>query len=109
MSRKPYYRLLSDKGVSLEHLGLHELALHREDALAAIDLLEAAGRPILGGDVFFQRGERVELAYANWTTQSRAGERVPDYVARCCRDSRNYITKFPYHDDGIALFVLVAV
>ena len=108
MSRKPYYQLLEDRGVSLEQLGLHELALRREDALAAIDLLEAAERPILGGDVFFIQGERVELAYANWSTSSKASESVSDYVARCCRDSRKYITDFPHYEDRTPIFVLVA-
>jgi hypothetical protein len=46
-----YETLLGSKGVSLESLGLEEVALQRADALLAISALRRAGVAILGGDV----------------------------------------------------------
>lgn len=102
-----YKELLERKGVSLAQLGLHEYALSRADALRAVELLEAASVPVVGGDVYFDRGEHLESAYANWFSQQRPGEPYPLFVARSCAESRTYISAFPDRPGVVPMFVLV--
>jgi hypothetical protein len=103
-----YDQWLRAKGVSLQELGLSEVALGRADALHATELLRGGSVPILGGDVYFMRGESVELAFANWHTDRQPGESWADYVNRSCRHSAKYIEDFPHRPDVTPLFVLVA-
>jgi hypothetical protein len=102
-----YERLLATKGVSLHQLGLREIALHRADALTAVEILHQQSIPILGGDVYFVLKDRTEPAYASWHCDPRAGERVVDYIARSCDDARKYIVAFPYRDTVTPVFVIV--
>jgi hypothetical protein len=53
-------------GISLEHLGVRNWALRRDDALRAIYELQALGISILGGDVYQLVGEITEQTYDRW-------------------------------------------
>ena len=102
-----YEELLVAKGTSLEDLGLRDVALARADALLATELLAASSVPILGGDVYFMRGEAIEQAFANWHTDQRPGESRLEFAERSCRHSAKYIAAFPDRPDVIPLFVFV--
>ena len=102
-----FEQLLAAKGFVLHTLGLRDVALLQPDALRAIEVLSESSIPVLGGDVYFRKGERIEPAYANWHTDPRPGENRLDYAIRSCRDSAKYIAGFPMRADVIPLFVLV--
>jgi hypothetical protein len=107
--RSDYAELLAEKGVSLsERFGIADIALRREDALSAADMLLRAGRVILGGDVYFKSGAELSLAYAFWSTDRDDAELFEDYVARAHAQAISYITKFPESTGHEALFSLVS-
>lgn len=105
-----YPNLLQDRGVSLDQLGLRERALHRNDALQAIDLLSHANVPILGGDVYLLSGTSVRLAYANWHAERREDETEDAYCKRSWALAEEYIRKYPpppADQIDLPIFVLV--
>lgn len=106
-NEQTYGDIIEGRGVSLSMLGLRERALSRADALTAVDLLKAARTPILGGDVYFDRGGAVENAYSNWYVEKRLSESYAEFALRSCIESRAYISTFPGSPDATLLFVLV--
>lgn len=107
ISSVAYRELLESRGISLEALGVAETAVRREDALRAVELIETAGRAILGGDVYVVDEGRIDSAYANWHSDRRKDEPSEAFVARSCAEARSYITKYPDPPRGQVLFVLV--
>jgi hypothetical protein len=95
------------KGISLQELGLREVGLLRADALHAVELLRASSVPILGGDVYFIKGEGVEQAFANWHTDRHHGEGRWEFAERSCRQTTKYIEAFPHRPEVAPVFVLV--
>ena len=102
-----FEQLSAANGVSLQDLGLKEVALHRADALLAVEQLRAASVPILGGDVYFFRGEKVEHAFANWHSDRRPGEGWREFAERSCRETTRYLEAFPHRPEVAPVFVLV--
>ena len=102
-----YQQLLNSKGVPLDSLGIREVGLTRADALHAIGFLESKSIPILGGDVYFRRGSRIEIAYANWYSDPVPGEAQSEFLGRSWNRAREYIKTFPERQDADPLFVLV--
>jgi hypothetical protein len=102
-----YQKLLDDRGVSLDALGLGDVALERDDALRAVELLKRASVPILGGDVYFKQASVIKLALANWHTDHRPAEDRDHFLARSWEDTIRYITGFPSRADVLPLFSLV--
>ena len=104
-----YQQLLTNAGVPLlQKVGVDEVALSRQDALRAVEILRRASLPILGGDVYFERRGDIESAIANWHADPRPGESRGEYLARSWATTETYIQKFPQQPTGIlALFVLV--
>src|SRR5262245_2201191 len=94
-----YNQLLSQKGISLSALGIQDIALMREDAQLAVDLLSCAKLPILGGDVYFSSSKGIEQAYANWYTERQNCEEWTVYLQRSWEDSFRYIRDFPQQTD----------
>jgi hypothetical protein len=101
-----YEALLKEKGISLNIPGNIDIALSREDALRAADLLVSDSIPILGGDVYFVSDRQAEPAYANWYTDSRPGESIADFSRRSHDATIEYINSFSPRDRE-AVFVLV--
>jgi len=104
-----YKQFLAAKGISLEPLGLREVALNRGDALSAIRILRDVPAPILGGDVYFRRNGSMAIAYANWHVDRETGEQLDDFVERSCRQAEKYIDAFPHRTEEDPLFVLVVL
>jgi hypothetical protein len=98
---------LVNKGVQLNRPSLKDIALQRADALCAVKLLRTTAIPILGGDVWFRRGGKIEPAYANWHTDGEIGEDKGAYLQRTWDSTERYIREFPVHADAEPLFVLV--
>jgi hypothetical protein len=107
LSSEDYKNLLNSKGVPLDDLGIREVGLTRADALEAIGYLENDSIPILGGDVYFRHGTRIEIAYANWYSDPAPGEAQSEFLSRSWNTARKYIKAFPERQDVDPLFVLV--
>lgn len=101
-----YRSLLEQRGVSLRDLGLSESALLHDDALLAIELLQLAAIPILGGDVYFRTTDGIEPDYSNWHSDPISGEDRNAFAVRSCIASKQYIETFSAADTRF-LFVLV--
>ena len=107
MKEQTYATLLARNGVALGELGLQEMSLRREDALAAIALLRAAGVPVLGGDVYLETAGAIEGALSNWHVEREAREGLSDFAQRSVRVAEEYIRRFPRRDGTTPLFVIV--
>jgi hypothetical protein len=104
-----YRQLVESKGISLQSrygIGMRDIALSREDAMLAVNLLQRASIPILGGDVYFKKTTGIESAYANWHSDPTDGEDRANFVTRSCREALNYIAGFP-SAEAVPIFVLV--
>lgn len=102
-----YQQLLDAKGVPLQSLGIRDIALERDDALRAVEFLRNASVSILGGDVYVKRGDKIELAYADWHSDPMPGESSNDYLARSWATTESYIKAYPQPSNGMTLFALV--
>ncbi|ABX03821.1 MAG TPA: hypothetical protein DEF47_03715 [Herpetosiphon sp.] len=106
-NRAAYNAFLSQKGILLSELGTQEYALDQQDAMNAIVIIEDLAIPILGGDVYLQSLEGIEISYENWSINRQPGESLDNYVRRSCAYTRNYIARFPVQAEKLPLFVLV--
>ena len=106
-NREAYDTFLSTKGFSLSELGTNEYALLRQDAITATFIIEDLGIPILGGDVYLQNPEGIDITYENWSIRHQINETLDKFVLRSCIYTRDYIDRFPVQEDGIPLFVIV--
>jgi hypothetical protein len=97
--------LLKNAGISLAMPGLKDVGLLREDALRAVEILRDAKLPILGGDVYFRRKDRIEIAYANWYANSKPSEDRETYIRRSWDTTEAYLRNFTEPSDAEALFV----
>jgi hypothetical protein len=102
-----YHTLLVNNGIQLGIPGLKDIALQRADALYGVKLLRTTAIPILGGDVWFRRGSKIEPAYANWHTDGEIGEDKGAYLHRTWDSAERYIREFPVPTGAEPLFVLV--
>jgi hypothetical protein len=102
-----YQQLLQTRGIALQGFGVRDVALGREDAISALQFLREAAVPVLGGDVYFQRDSGLELAFANWHCDPKAGESPQDYLRRSLVAAEEYIKRFPEHRGVTPLFALV--
>lgn len=101
-----YQHLLDSKGIPLRELGVREVALERSECLNAVDMLQRAGTPILGGDVYFRSEGGIEPAYANWYSEPMPGEDRASFGTRSYLEAKSYIEKFP-SSSRQPVFVLV--
>ena len=90
---------LSKKTISLEHIGLSEVAWLKDDALLFISHLEAEGKFILGGDVLSLDSGEYRHNNDNWYFERSDGN-----AKQSIEHTRNYIKKYPA---GNYAFVLV--
>jgi len=103
-----YERFLEAKGVRLfEPLGIQEIALAREDARVAIELLRKAAIPILGGDVYLQRSAVLEHSFTSWSTNVLPNETNDSYLKRSLTDAEKFIRELDEVSGGTPLFVFV--
>jgi len=101
-----YQQLIENRGISLGEFGISDVPLNREDAVRAIELLQASFTPILGGDVYVRRLDGIELAYANWHSDPTATETHAQFAERSCLEAKRYISEYPLSEE-IPIFGLV--
>ena len=98
--------LIRTRGIPLSQLGVDGHALAESDALRGLEILLAAERPALGGDVYLIRNRTVATGYANWRSDPRADESAGDFVLRSHEEARTYIQRFPQKTATEAVFTL---
>lgn len=91
-------------GISLDCVGIKNWALRRDDAIRAINELEALGVPILGGDVYQLVDGAAEQTYDNWYCDQESGELGSTFLKRSLDRAKSYICN--YSMSG-ALFAIV--
>jgi hypothetical protein len=89
---------LQDMKIDLSSLGSHSFAWPKDAALNVVDELCKRNLPILGGDVYRLCDEIITPTYDNWYCQKRNDEDGLAYVARSCRESKEYIMQYPRPD-----------
>lgn len=99
--------LLATSGVSLAALGIRDIGLSRGDALRAVEILRHGKLSILGGDVYLKRGDRVEVAHANWYADPKPEEDRETYLHRSWDKAEVYLKNFPERADAEALFAIL--
>ena len=105
LKKVTYSSYIKDHGCAL--IGTEECALSRSNALEALDLAQEAEFAVLGGDVYLRQSGKISPAYANWSVDKQDHEKQVDYIARSCKETREYILEYPNPPEGEFLFVLV--
>ena len=91
---------MSEKAISLNHLGLSEVVWLRIDALAVVEQLEREGRFILGCDVLARDFDGFRHNNDNWYFNYEDGD-----AQESIEHSRQYIEKYPAEDYAFVLVV----
>lgn len=98
---------LAKSGISLASLHIGDVGLSRSDALKAVKILRQAKLAILGGDVYFRRGDQITIAYANWYADPKPSENLESYLQRSWDKAETYLKSFPEPPDAEVLFSIV--
>lgn len=104
-----FQQLLDEKGIPLPELGIRDIALSREDALLAVAFLKKESVPILGGDVYLKRGNKMEADVSSWHSDPKPGENRAEYLARSWATTEEYLRNFPQQPTGIVPFFSMVV
>ena len=102
-----YEAFLEEHGQSLKKIGINGVALTKERALKALELLEHLTIPVLGGDVMRLEGELVQLTYDNWYYQRPESLSHHMYVSQSIAFTRDWILAFPEAASGTYLFQII--
>ena len=94
-------------GISLEHIGVANLAWRREDALSIIEALHGTGVAVLGGDVLDTAEGHLAYNYSNWHIEPQPHELWPAFVGRSHRLATEYIAAYRQPDNSAYAFTLV--
>ena len=95
----------SSRGISLEPLGLEEVAWTMSDALEIVDLLAGKGVAVLGGDVYKESPDGLGPTYENWYCERSSGENSRAFAKRSREEAVTFLSSYP--DPAKAKFVLV--
>ena len=95
------------QGRYLGDIGIKNWALLQEQALNVIARLELLGVPILGGDVYYLSGKKLQPALDNWYINRERQESLSDFVTRSITVSRDYVRHFRPRSGDVALFVII--
>ena len=97
------------RGISLSAIGQQDFGFYRSDALHAVSLLENAGIPILGGDVYEFQTHHIRPAYSNWHVDRVVTESSDDFAIRSWDATRLYIAGYPEPVGWSPIFVFVVL
>ena len=98
---------LHQRAISLDHLGVDEVAWTRDDVFEIIRALEQTRVAILGGDVLQKFGTHPTHNYDSWHTDRKEREAWLEYAARSRQATRAYVNAYPNPQAGSITFVLV--
>ena len=89
---------MTQKGLSLESVGVNNYAFSKQHALDLLDLLSANGAGVFGGDVYLVENGKPELTYDNWCTDPEPEEDDKFFCSRSILESKEYVKKYPNPD-----------
>ncbi|MBT3321371.1 MAG: hypothetical protein HN392_03705 [Anaerolineae bacterium] len=89
---------LKGKEISLEHIGLSEVAWSKNDALDLLKYLEATDHFVLGGDVLALEVDHYQHNYDNWHFNFEDGD-----AKESIEQAASYINKYPAGDYAFVL------
>jgi YD repeat-containing protein len=92
---------------TFDALGIREVGLFRTDALRAVEILRHGKLPILGGDVYLRRGDRLLVAYANWYADPKPDEDRDTYLRRSWDRAEAFLMNYPESPGAKVLFAIV--
>jgi hypothetical protein len=101
-----FSNLMASSGVSLDTLGIRDIGLSRGNALRAVEILRHENLHSRG-DVYIRRGDRLEVAHANWYADPKPDESREAYLHRSWDKAETYIKSFPEVADTEVLFAIV--
>jgi hypothetical protein len=102
-----YKKLLDTKGVSLRSVYVSEIGLAREDALQAVEYLREASVPILGGDLYYIKGDKIVHDPASWSIDRKYAEPHNEYIQRSYQATIEFINRIQGGDKEKPLFAFV--
>jgi hypothetical protein len=97
-------------GISLDHLGIIEIAWDKNDAIAAISFLCNSGYIILGGDVYVMDNGCLQYTYDNWFFEPRAlkdHQNIHNYLIQKSKDKAIHYVNQYYKMNGDKFYYTV--
>lgn len=102
-----YLNILAQEGRNLKETGVNGVALSRRAALRAVDALQAAGVPILGGDVYLLTSGKLELSHDNWYCKDAGDPGTEKYLSASIAQAAQYIRSYRDLEDGSIMYRIV--
>ena len=107
MISEKYNFFLIQFGESLADIGINEIALNREYALKAVDILRTESIPILGGDVYEKQDETYCSTYDNWYCEKSNYTNDEEYLKESWNKAENYIKNYNCGEGNLFFFTIV--
>lgn len=95
---------LLGKGYDLDVLGISEIAWKRKEIFLIIQLLQENKIPVLGGDVYSIKGEKIMLTYDSWFTNNDNGL---DFISKSLDNAILYIANYENRNGNNFIYSLV--
>ena len=102
-----FKEILSTKGRDLTEIGLHDVALSKQDAIEAIRSLLGHEIAVLGGDVYYEKEGRIRPRLHNWFCEKQPNEHPFEFTKRSQIVALNFVQDYDASAESNAFFVLV--
>lgn len=88
---------------------LNRKVLNKKEALKALELYYSLNLPILGGDVFYLKADKIDWTYDNWYIIRKKNEKEEDFLKRSLEESVKYIEDYRHNSylDCVFLFDII--
>jgi hypothetical protein len=86
-----YSNILNPKNIE-DYIGISVLS--RKDALEGLELLKEVGVIVMGGEVYYRKGNNFLPEYAFWECSPKVELKLEDNVLQCYQESVNYISNY---------------
>jgi hypothetical protein len=93
--------------ISLQNIGVNDVAWLRSDALELLKTLEGSAIAVLGGDVLKKVRENYKYNYDHWSSDIKPGEQWAAYAARSRKETQDYIESYPDNGNGEYIYCLI--
>ena len=95
-------------GIALNHFGINNWALTKEQVLDLLNEFKRYNVIILGGDIIKLKKEDVEYTYDNWSCNKRKKETCEDYCKRSIDTTVHYLSNYPFSKES-KLFITLTI
>lgn len=98
---------LKPKGISLQNIGVSDIAWLRSDALELLKAFENSSVAVLGGDVLKKEKDKYKYNYDNWSSDIRPGEDWQAFAGRSRKETQAYIEDYRDSGNGDFIYCLI--